>query len=449
MVMQNDLRQRETILYIARRHKIVLFFQVLLPALIAAGSLAILWARIDYVASFQLFEVDPVALGLVGLIALMLLIIVYLYVDWRSSQMVLTNQRVIFTQDKPLIRRIQEQLPINDIHQVEAVTSSYPKHWLKFGSIEIQSAAFTRSIIFRGVNNPQDFQDRVMRLIEGLKQDNVRDYDFDDMVNRRIFQDEPPQHDPEPVVPHRSTPHILSWLFAENPLYDSESRSYTWHPHWFFLVKSLFKPFLLLLLLLAVITGSFFGGIINTIWIIGLSLVLAVIVLGWSAWKIEDHRNDRYILTPSQVIDIEKLPFGPENQSTAGLDSIQNVTYKTTLFSRIVGYGDIWLELAGSGDRLTFYNVPHPAYVVSIIDNYQGAFNRSEKERNMEDSLKLLHSYHDLHQEQHDAIEEDSISSAQNGHHAEQPAPPSATDAATPNQDDALLNKLLQREISA
>jgi hypothetical protein len=71
---------------------------------------------------------------------------------------------------------------------------------------------------------------------------------------------------------------------------------------------------------------------------------------------------------------------------------------------------------------------------VSIIDHYQSAFNRSQKERNMEDSLKLLHSYHELHQEQHDTEEDASAAPSSNGH---------------TSHDDALLHELLQRETPA
>jgi uncharacterized membrane protein YdbT with pleckstrin-like domain len=236
-------------------------------------------------------------------------------------------------------------------------------------------------------------------------------------------------------------------LFAENPNYNERDHTYTWHPHWFFLLKELVKPTLLLLFALIMIGGGTYIGIVNIAWMIGLLLVTAVIVIGWATWEIVDHRNDRYILAPSQVIDIEKLPLGPENQSSAGLDSIQNVTYTTTLFSRIIGYGDVWMELAGSGDRLTFYNVPRPRDVVSIIDSYQGQFNKSQKERNLEDTLKLLHSYHELQQEDNAEEEAASQESAMHTNNGSNQNSGQALSSERNTRDDALLQNLLHNEI--
>jgi uncharacterized membrane protein YdbT with pleckstrin-like domain len=444
VVMREDLRHDETILHVAYRHKILLFLRILWPAIICAGSLYLLWHYLDQ--TVVLSPLDAVLLTLAGVVLLTLLLIVYMYYDWRRDQIVLTDQRVIYNVEKPLIRRIQEQLPINDIHQVEIVTSSYLEHWMNLGSIKIQSAAFTRSMIFRGVSHPQDLQNRIMRLVDSLKQDGGDTKKFQDMINRRIYHDQPPEPGQSPQVQHTYTPHVLSWLFAENPHYDDENHSYIWHPHWFFLLKELIKPTLLLLLALVLVIGGAYAGILNIAWILGLLGVTAIIVAGWLVWEVSDHRNDRYILTPSQVIDIEKLPLGPENQSSAGLDSIQNVTYTTTLFSRIIGYGDVWMELAGSGDRLTFYNVPLPRDVVSVIDSYQGQFNKSQKERNLEDTLKLLHSYHELQQED-DAEEAASHQEFLHGNNGRERHPEQEQPSGRYDPDDKLLQYLLRNQI--
>lgn len=433
IMMQDELRTDESVLYVAHRHVIVLIFRSLLPLLVFAGSLGVLWYRVNRPPVIQ--PLDSISIIAIGIALLALLVLLYLYVDWRKDQIVLTDQRVIYNIEKPLVRRIQEQLPINDIHQVEAITSSYPQHWLKYGTIEIQSAAFVRPMIFRGVSHPQRLQSRVMRLIHSVKQDEVEVNDFRDMVQRRIYHDEPPQPAHVPTVRQANQPRMLHWLFHENPDYDEDSHTYTWHPHWFFLVKQLFRPVMFGLLVLALTFAGAQYGLVFGVWMGIFLLGIGLVILGWIAWEIEDHRNDRYILTPSQVIDIEKQPFGPENQSSASLDSIQNVTYTTTLISRILGYGDVWLDLAGSGDRLTFYQVPHPRDVVSAIDSYQGAFNRSQKERNLEDALHLLHSYHDMQQQP-------ATDTAANGKGSTRQA-----DSQQPGwqTDDALLQHLLQQ----
>jgi hypothetical protein len=192
----------------------------------------------------------------------------------------------------------------------------------------------------------------------------------------------------------------LGWLFHANPEFDPEDSVYVWHPHWFFLVESLALPVTVCLgvfILVSFVARSDLvsGGITAAIMV---PVVLGCI--GWAAWKVEDHRNDRYILTPTQVVDIYKKPFGPESRQSAGLDSLQNITYRATIFGRIFGYGDVLLETAGTGEALTFFDVPKPREVTATIDGYQSVFNKTQKERNMEDTLKLLRFYHTTHDQQ-------------------------------------------------
>lgn len=437
-VLHDELRPDETILHVAHRHVIVLIMHLILPVIVVGASLSLVWYRLSQAPAIQPFGVMTITLVVIALLTLLL--ILYLYVDWQKDQIVLTDQRVIYNTERPLIRRTQEQLPINDIHHVEAVTRSYPEHWLKFGSIEIQSASFGRPMIFRRVSHPQQLQDRVMDLLHSLKREQVEADDFHDMVSRRVYRDEPPQPAQAPAVQRSNHPRMLHWLFHPNPHYDEETHTYTWHPHWFFLLKELFKPGTLMLLALVIVFGGAQMGLLTEAWVIGLLLGAGLVSAVWAAWEIEDHRNDRYILSPSQVTDIEKQPFGPENQSSASLDSIQNVTFTTTLFSRLMGYGDVWLELTGSGDHLTFYDVPHPRDVVSAIDSYQSEFNKSQKERNMEDMLHLLHSYHEL-QQQEESHEEEANGSPRDHDDGSTEEPDEQRTAR--QRDDALLHHLL------
>jgi hypothetical protein len=439
VLMQDELRADETIIHVAHRHWIVLFMRLFIPLIVLAASLGVLWYRVSQPQVFQLFS--SVTFILIGVALVTLLLLIYQYADWREDQIIVTNQRVIYNIEKPLIRRVQEQLPINDIHQVEAETSSYPEHWLKFGSIQIQSASFGRPMIFRNVSHPQEIQTRIMRLLHDLKQEETDVEDFYDMVSRRVYSDEPPQPAPAPVVRRVHHPHALHWLFHENPYYEEESNTYIWHPHWFFLLKSLVKPSIFFLLVMGLVFASARFNLLTEPWIMGVVIGAGVIAGAWAAWEIEDHRNDRYILSPAQVIDIEKKPFGPERQSSANLDSIQNVTYTTTLFSRLMGYGNVCLELTGSGGQLTFFDVPYPNDVVMAIDSYQRSFNKNEKERNLEDTLHLLHTYHTIQQ---DAPSEEGASglpqdrsNRAGGHGNEQDR------ERQPDEENALLRHLL------
>jgi hypothetical protein len=138
-----------------------------------------------------------------------------------------------------------------------------------------------------------------------------------------------------------------------------------------------------------------------------LSLLIPV-VLFWSFWEWEDYRNDRYILTPEKVVDIEKKPFGPEDRREAGMGAVNNISLQTTYVSNLLGYGDVVLTTAGGGTPFTFCRVPQPRDVVAKITEYNVRFKRADQNRSLNDMLGLLRHYHEA-QLAHDEINRPSL----------------------------------------
>lgn len=163
------------------------------------------------------------------------------------------------------------------------------------------------------------------------------------------------------------------------------------------------------------------------VWLTVLSIALVIAFLAWSAWEVEDYRNDMYILTPTNIIDVEKKPIGPEDRRAASLGAITNVSFETTFISNLLGYGNVVVETAGSGGKFTFTHVPNPRNVVSIVNDYYVMFKRSEKERSLNDMLELLRHYH-LAQQRHNEI----LSPHPNGATHIEPAPDATTTLLLP-----------------
>lgn len=320
---------------------------------------------------------------------------VYLYLDWRTDQFILTSHRVIYNSERPLVRRDQEQMPLGNIQQVEASTSTYLQHWLKFGTLKIKSAAVGFTIFFDGAYDPDQMQRRIMEQVKQVRRAETN-ADLRRLIESAL-EGKPPEKVQGPLKVERTVaPGMLQWLFPVNPEIDRERHIYTWRPHWFFLIRAIWLP---LALWAALVAATVMGLATNVAGgpIAATALVTATLVLGaWAAWKVEDHRNDRYILTPTQVIDVSKRPFGPESSRTASLEVLQNVTYKTTLFGRIFGYGNVFLQTAGAGEEFTFYDAPRPSQMVDLVTNYQLAFKRNGKIRSLEDTVKLI-QYYDAH----------------------------------------------------
>lgn len=387
--------------------------QVRTQMVLAGSVIALLTAVYFRNRGGRLFYVDPLALQLFDPINIALYIVMalaaigafYSFIDWSNDQLVLTNKRIIYDNDTVIIpklieRRDQLQIAIDDIQNVVARTDTYPKHWLKFGTVIVQSATATgNKIIFNSANKPKEAQDKIMAEVRKI-QGQSTEKKLEGLINTRVFKapaDKPPI---KFRFQQKRFPEFFRWLIEENPTINEAKGEVIWRAHWLMLIEALLVPVGFLFLGGFLILAATRLGLFGTFgWVVAVILLLLAF-LGWSAWEIEDHRNDMYILTPTNIIDIDKKPFGPEDRRTASLGAVQNVSFKTTFYSNFLGYGDVLVETAGGGGKFTFTHVPRPRDVVAQINDYLSTFKRGEKERNLNDTVALLRHYHEAQKRQ-------------------------------------------------
>jgi hypothetical protein len=370
----------------------------LVLALVGLVITALFWFRYQ---GGRLFSIDRYAgtpfdlanIFFLGIAAGCLLWSAYICVDWANDQLILTNQRVIDDDEVLLIRHVQQQLLIDDIQNVSSSTGTYPQHWLNYGTITIQSATAGRRIVFNAAQDPREMQRRIDNELKKRRGQQSADQ-FRSMIEDKVYGTPPPKPPLQFGGYITRAPFFLRPLLHENPQQDARG-TVTWRPHWLFVLLSLFQPTFTLLLLLALALLGARTELLAGGWLTLLVALAVLIFVGWAAWEIEDHRNDLYILTPTTVIDVEKKPFGPEDRRTASLGAIQNVDFKTTTVSQVLGYGDVVLTTAGSGGAFTFKHVPRAPEVAATVNEYLNAFKQGEKERNLNDTLTLLKHYHD------------------------------------------------------
>jgi hypothetical protein len=414
-----EMNEGETIIACTRRHWVALVPQAGWPVLFVligilvffyrarGGTLIAGWPVFDIVpelASVQRF--DRTNLILLAVIVLGIVYAVYLYFEWIDDYLILTTERVITWNQVLLGKHSQSQIKIDDVQNVSATTKTYLQHWLNFGTITITSASFGTKLVFERAYAPREIQGKIMGIVGGLrKEQNKQNYDA--IIQTRIYEsknvDKPPMPRPEII----QAPPLLNLIFGENPEVDEQTDTIHWRKHWVYIPIVLMKPVGFLLVGFFSILFVHQLGPISLLWTAGSAIVVLAIFLGWAAWEIEDERNESYILTPTNVIDVDKKPFGPEDRNTASLASIQNVTYKTTLISRMFGYGDVFIDTAGGGQRITFERLPNPANVTDIINQYQSIYRKGEKERSLNDAITLLKHYHVSEEYRHKIEEEE------------------------------------------
>lgn len=317
------------------------------------------------------------------------------FIDWKDEGIRLTNIRLIATRDifAGIGGEKQDFVDIRDIQNVHSNTKTYLRHWLDYGTITISTAVSDKKIEFERIKSPRELQKKIMDQVRELQKQNVG-LDFRRMIETRILGGSWVTEEPKVEFPTSVTPGFLcklGWL-KENPLYNEKDRIVTWHKHPIFLLLVLLRPLAFLLLGLGLM-ATLMIGVFSSLILWGLSILLILFFFAWEAWEIEDHRNDLYILKPNEVVDIEKLPFGPEDQKTASLGNIVNISFETSFLGKILDYGNVLLETAGSKGKFTFDHVPKPKEVVKVIRTYQFEYKKGERERALKDALELLRAY--------------------------------------------------------
>ncbi|WP_322511215.1 PH domain-containing protein [Chloroflexus sp.] len=364
--------------------------------------------RIFYVDPGRFFgqAFDPLNLLFIGLATISLFSIFFVVYDWLNDELILTNRRVVYNNDQVFIprlleKRIQQQIFIEEIQDVQAATKTYPQHWLQYGTIVVKSARIGGNIEFHGARNPKEMQRRIMAQVNEHRRKRS-ETDLAMMIETRVYN-EPPPKVKRPLPPTVPSWNWLSWILPPNPEVQEEKETIIWRQHWLFLLQGIFPPLAMLLVgwIVIVLLGSW--GLLSPLWLTVLSVALVIAFLAWSAWEVEDYRNDMYILTPTNIIDVEKKPIGPEDRRAASLGAITNVSFETTFISNLLGYGNVIVETAGSGGKFTFVHVPNPRDVVTKINDFYVMFKRSEKERTLGDMLELLRHYH-LAQQRHNEL---------------------------------------------
>jgi hypothetical protein len=379
---------------------------------VAAAIAALIYYR--YIGG-RIFYVDPALfadqtfdvlnIGLIILAVVGLFFVFFNFYDWLNDELILTNKRVVYDNDQVFIpklieRRVQEQIFIEDVQNVVANTKTYPQHWLNFGTVIVKSARFGSELKFDGCNRPKDMQGKIMGQVKAYRQQ-YGERDYERMIEARVYDQKGPPVKRKIEVKRTKGWAFINWLVPDNPEIDESKDTITWRAHWFFLVRALVAPCIYGIIGLIVVIAMF--GRTDPLLNFGVAFFFLLTFVAYFLWEAEDYRNDLYILTPSNVIDIEKKPFGPEDRREASLGAVNNVSFETTFISNLLGYGNVLLETAGGGGKFTFDNVPNPRDVVAQINTYYVEFKRQEKEKSLNDTLDLLRHYHAA-QQRHNEI---------------------------------------------
>ena len=144
--------------------------------------------------------------------------------------------------------------------------------------------------------------------------------------------------------------------------------------------------------------------------VIGIAIVMVI----WWLYSAADWRNDYFMITPEQVVDVYRKPVGMEERRAAPIRNIQTIEYKRqNMFGLLFNFGTVFIRI---GDvEFTFDYVPNPSYVQQeIFSRFQSIKNREQKESaslNNERLANWMEAYHKVYQEDEPSDDEEQETS--------------------------------------
>jgi len=387
----NWLGANEVVYLIARKHKVLLYQALVLPALAAlVTALGAIWLA---VALNQLW----IAWAGAALELPIAAWLVWNWIDWGNDFYIVTNQRLIYLEKIIGIYDSRQETPLSSIMSVNVQTDDTIQRALQMGDVVVRT--FSGPITLKNMANPGALAAAIEQ--HWLRTRTVeREAQLDQMRKALRYRIE---HGPEaarlpgkPVKPAKtpappSLPEQLARFFSFRVRYE-EGNSVIYRKHWFMLAQGLWKPALGIVLVLSLLVAALAGLLPDVIPLAAVLLVVAVAFIplaGWWLYEFVDRRNDIYMVTEDQIFDLMKKPLGAETKKSAPLENVLSMRYERPgLLGIILNYGNVVALVAGTEFR--FDGVFDPQAVQNDV------YRRKELQQNKKDAAEAAHKREEM-----------------------------------------------------
>jgi hypothetical protein len=287
---------------------------------------------------------------------------------------------------------------------------------------------YVGKIIFRHVSNPKQaaavVEEHWHRIREISRRDEAEAMRYELRKRMGLIPTEAkPQPGPAPVVV-KTEPSLAEKLsLSLFKVRIERAGTITYRKHIFVLFQQIWQPtfglaILILLLLIDLIHTP--EPIINVAPGPASELLFAVwtmlffsFILWW-IYQYIDWSNDIFQVTPDQILDIDRKPFGTEERRAAPLENILSTEAQREGFLEyLLNYGTVYINVGGATE-LQFSDVTDPATVQQDIDNRRLARINSKAETQAKADRERLAdwfaTYHSVNEEMLQATAEGKYS---------------------------------------
>ena len=392
------LKPDEVVYFLARKHRLILYESLLLPAfglILPLGLLYLWW-----------FVIPSAIIALLALLSFLgiLSLIVWRVADWGNDYYVVTNQRVVYLEKVIGIYDSRQESPLSTILSVGVEANPVGKI-LDYGNVIIRT--FVGKIVFANVDHPnhagkmvEEYWNRTKEFASTVEKEAMKN-----AIRKRLGLPlpklargfgEPASIEKVPARPPKVNAGmlaILNFLGAERfKLRYEAGDSVIYRKHWVVLILdawiSVSAAFVVLMLFVSRLVQlaflpdevfiSFTGGVSVDVWALAFLFAFFPLVL-WFGYQVLDWSNDKFEVTSDQIIDIDRKPFGTESRNSAPLEGIMSTQYERRgLLGNLFNFGTVSIMVGGT--KMAFEDVMDPAGVQSDIDRRRMTRNAKKQE---------------------------------------------------------------------
>ena len=423
--------------YKVRRHWIVPVTRVV-PLIVIMFLVAMLIAA--DVTSSTLEDVRN-ALMWIGIFVFVALALwtLYRYVDWWNDTYEVTNKAVIHTEKRLFFSEERYEIPLQQIQNVNIFVDVLGQQ-LGYGNVGIDTAAARGQIFFTIIPEPAYVQELIQRAsaqarsgLQVQRRESIREQLEDQLHPERLKPVVPDsvlvQPEPEPQPPASDRFGRFRTLGGWLPRFEiRDNGRVVWRKHWINLVQRTGIQALAMLLALYLILAFALASATRSLglapvelppvsffpfqgWLFFLFAVLGFFAILWFVYQYVDWRNDIYIVTDNEVIDVERelaiFPFFffyTESRRQASLANVQYVDLNVPgPLAMLLNYGNVIVQTAGAEGRLDFLLVGKPRRVHDEILRRLAAYQERQSEREFQerwgDMAQWFETYRDIQQQ--------------------------------------------------
>lgn len=387
----------EAIYYIGQPHGLYLvvktFLMLALTLLVGTG--------IYFLQSAGVVSSGP-AFWMIGAAALIFVLwFIWNFLEWTNDLYFFTDRRVISQEQGIFLYEGREETPMDMIISLSSRASFLGRQY-SFGDLFIKT--FTGSLRLKNVQRVEQTRSYLDYLIEKSRTSKRREEkrDFANYLNQRKGGAEGGDFHVNTNEPTATGAYIHSTSFIQRllGLKHTQGDTVIYRTHWLFLVRKTIFPFLIStsLVLLLVYLNSSAARMLESQFLFGLLLLLLAAAGLWWFYQYLDWRNDQYIITSDQLIDINRKPLGREDRRTAPLENIQSIRYQRLgVPGLLFNFGTVYVKVGN--EDFTFDNVYHPLEIQQTLFAYLERADLIEKRATLAEQQRQMLDWMDTYQQ--------------------------------------------------